>query len=105
MEKMILNNRVAVLKSFKYGCGWSTEENDPVKAQEMLFDKELVTAILDDKDIAPILKRKYESFYTQYCNMYLGLEVQWLEIGEKFLVCNYDGAEYIITSDMLCYTA
>ena len=92
MEKLIKDGRVAVLVSRGFGAGWSTWISD---YPECLFDPVLAQMIVDGADemeIATVAQKRYPEAYLGGLD---GLDVEWLPVGTKFRVDEYDGAESI----------
>ncbi len=92
MEKLIKDGRVAVLVSRGFGAGWSTWMSE---YPEALFDPVLAQMIVDGADemeIATVAQKRYPDAYLGGLD---GLNVEWLVIGTKFRVDEYDGAESI----------
>lgn len=101
-EKYERDGLVAVLYSPGFGAGWYTWNRD--SGQGMIFDRELVQAVLDgDRD------RAMEIAKSKYPDAYLGggkdLEITWLPIGTKFYINEYDGSESIKLIEDLELTA
>jgi len=97
MEKLIQDNKVAVLYSPGFGAGWYTWNNVDCGA-EIMFDPVLAQYVL---------QAKYDEALT-YASMrwpdaYLGgindLQVEWIPIGTDFRIHEYDGAETIELKD------
>ncbi len=92
MEKLVKDGMVAVLVSRGYGAGWSTWMSD---YPECLFDPVLAQMIIDGADemeIATVAQKRYPD---AYLGGLAGLDVEWLPVGTKFRVDEYDGAESI----------
>ncbi len=92
MEKLIKDGRVAVLVSRGFGAGWSTWISD---YPECLIDPVLAQMIVDGADemeIATVAQKRYPDAYLGGLD---GLTVQWLPVGTKFRIDEYDGAESI----------
>ena len=94
MNKLIRNGSVAVLVSPGFGAGWYTWNDDH---PECLYDPEIAEIVLGGIDgdavrkIEKIAKNKYgDSFYTGGAHQ---LEVEWIPIGGRFLLDEYDGSE------------
>lgn len=86
MSKLIKDGQVAVLVSRGYGSGWGSEGLN-------VFEPEIVEAILDgksDRDIEAIAEDIYPNHYLGGLD---GLEVQWVPVGTRFRIEEYDGAE------------
>jgi hypothetical protein len=92
MEKLIKDGMVAVLVSRGFGAGWSTWVSD---YPECLFDPVLAQMLIDGADemeIATVAQKRYPDAYLGGLD---GLDVEWLPVGTKFRVDEYDGAESI----------
>ena len=91
VDKVIRDGRVAVLVSPGYGAGWSTWADKPEKA---VFSPEIVIWVESGKPTDVRLKNedRWEEEFG-----YLGgiedLEIEWLELGTRFTVDEYDGSE------------
>lgn len=100
MEKVIRNGKVAVLISNGYGAGWSTWNTEH---PECLFDPEIVEAVLAKKstdDIVALAEAKWnagEGYF--YAGGARNLTVEWLPIGTRFQIEEYDGFESLIVAD------
>ena len=102
-EKVYRDNDVAVLVSPGFGAGWFTwNEEYP----ECLFDPDIVTWILNgnnkefnsDRDTLPFdFEEKFGRGF--YAGGFHQLEVEWVPKDSKFIVREYDGAEYIELMD------
>jgi hypothetical protein len=106
-EKCIKDGKVAVLYSPGFGAGWSTWNSGDGVAEAMLFDKRIVELVEADKR-GEITDELLEGWYDDDYVCVLGaddLDIAWLPIGTQFRVEEYDGSEYIITSDSLTYQA
>ena len=96
MNKMIRDDKVAVLYSPEWGSGWYTWNTE---YPEMLFDPGIVDLIElgSDPDII-------ETYCTlKYPKAYLSgladLRVVWLPIGTEFVIGEQDGYESIMLKD------
>ena len=92
-EKLERDGKIAVLYSPNFGAGWSTW-NTEEKYQGLLFDREIAEFVLaNDLGAAISLARK------KYPGAYIGgvgtLTVEWVPKGERFMVEEYDGAEWV----------
>ena len=90
MEKLEKDGKVAVLYSPGFGAGWSTWNSK--WADQLVFDKEIAEAILnDDRKLAMEIAAK------KYPDAYLGggddLQIEWINKGEQFEITEYDGSE------------
>ena len=80
---------VAVLISYGYGAGWSTQG----EGEDGLFTPEVVLALINGEDLTnEFLDSVYgkDAFYYGGAK---GLVVEWIEEGTLFRVTEYDGAE------------
>lgn len=91
------NGMVAVLVSPGFGAGWSTWNSE--HRDLLLFDPEIVQAVLDGdkKRAATLAKEKTNG------DVYTGgaddLEVQWVPQGAVFEIHEYDGSESLQMRD------
>jgi hypothetical protein len=102
MDKYIKDGKVAVLVSHGFGAGWSTWNSS---CEELIFDKELVQAVLENKqkNILSIAKKLCPDGYFGGID---GLTVEWVPKGEQFEITEYDGAELLnIISQQSYYKA
>ena len=99
MNKVIRDGKVAVLVSQGYGAGWSTwMDND---SNESVFDPDVVKAVekgTSYEDILPYLKKKYNE---EYFGGYYQLVIEWVPVGQKFRIEEYDGLESILFEEDL----
>lgn len=114
MNKLIRDGKVAVLVSGDYGSGWSTwNPNYP----ELLFEPTVAEMVLafqkasqevhgdDYKDLYNRYYQTVESYIVNnvqidykpiYPGGISGLTVEWVPVGERFRIREYDGAETLI---------
>jgi len=91
MQKLIRDGKVAVLVSPGYGAGWYTWHS----IEELVYDPSIVEWVESqelDKALA-YLELKYSDAYTG------GLEdlvVEWVPVGTRFRIEEYDGAESLV---------
>jgi uncharacterized protein YkuJ len=103
MDKVIRNNKVAVLYSPEFGAGWySWNKNYP----ECLFLPEIVKLVEENKHneinealMKILLKQENNEVFSFYCGGAEDLEVKWLEKNTHFDINEYDGWESIVTLD------
>ena len=98
MEKLIVDGKVAVLVSRGFGAGWSTWMSD---YPECVFDPVLAQMLIDGADemeIASVAQKRYPDGYIGGID---GLTVQWLPVGTKFRIDEYDGRETIVEPNHL----
>jgi len=91
VEKYIKDGKVAVLYSPGYGAGWSTWASE--NAEAMLFDKDIVEAVLAGN--ISLAARIAEDKYFAYTGGAEDLTVEWLDVGTLFRINDYDGYESI----------
>jgi hypothetical protein len=94
MKKLIRDGKVAVLVSPGFGAGWYTWNS---YHPECLYDPEIAEIVLGGinreayEKIIKIAKSKYgDDFYAGGAEQ---LEVEWIPIGGRFLLDEYDGSE------------
>ena len=98
MDKVIRDGKVAVLVSRGYGAGWSSWTDE---VETVLFHPKLVQMVEERRhsEITEEWMEKelgIEGFYTGGID---GLEIEWVPIGTKFVIDEYDGAELLRTID------
>lgn len=100
-KEIIRNGRVGILFSPGFGAGWYTWHG----VDALLRDPEVVH-LVECRSKAPEQERQY---YTEkiieYCentygtDYYYGgaddLDIEWIELGDKFRITEYDGSEGI----------
>lgn len=91
MNKLIRDNKVAVLYSPGYGAGWYTWNREH---EDMVFDPVLATLIDEGKTA------EAETYVTmRWPDVYVGgledLTVAWVPVGTAFTIDEYDGNESI----------
>lgn len=92
MEKVIRNNEVAVLYAPDYGAGWySWNLNYP----ECLFDPEIVALVEAKADAKRIQEKAEELWPRGYWGAADQLEIEWIPVGTRFEIHEYDGNESI----------
>lgn len=116
VDKVIRGDKVAVLISPGFGAGWTTWNQDHKDVEQMLYDPDIVNALLEfmakeDTDwrvkdgsrrclvmkIKEIANAKYNQDPDDYYfeNGLRDVEVVWVQMGRKFIINEYDGAESI----------
>ena len=93
MNKYIKDGKVGVLISPGFGSGWSTW--NPDYSEYLLFDRELIQAVLDGdfnkvESIAEATIGEETYLHTGGAH---DLTVHWLDPGTQFKVDEYDGHE------------
>lgn len=85
-------DELAVLISPGYGSGWSTLE----MAENLAIDKRVVEKFLSGATVLEMLECLEEiGYHDVYLGGYKDLKVVWIPRGEDFIICEYDGSEYI----------
>lgn len=94
MEKVIKDGMVAVLYSPGYGAGWYTWHS----VEALVYDPVVVDMVLREvhyHEIEQYCEGKYDDEY-----LYLGgasdLKVEWIPVGRRFIIQEYDGYESIM---------
>lgn len=103
IEKWIRDGKVAVIVSPGFGAGWSTW-GEPATAQERAFDRgldELIEAG-KKKEAAKYAAQKWPEDYQGGLDQCL---VEWLAVGTKFTIHEYDGSESLRLIEDLSMTA
>jgi hypothetical protein len=98
MDKVIRDGKVAVLISHGYGAGWSTWTDE---IETYLFHPKLVQMVEERRhsEITPEWMEKELGLDVSYTGGTDGLEIEWVPVGTKFVIHEYDGAETLITID------
>lgn len=94
MDKIVRGGKVAVVLTGTYGGGWFSWHH----SRAALHDPEVVQWIEAGKPEANI-----EYFVNKYPEHSLstlrGLRVQWIPVGCRFVVDEYDGCESVVLED------
>ena len=96
-EKLIHDGKVAVLYSPGYGGGWSTWAREEDIAEFLLFDRRLVEAAKAEASRDEVEAFLAIIFADHYINTggWEQIVTQWVPVGTKFRVTEYDGFEGI----------
>lgn len=91
MEKIVKDGKVAVAVSHGYGAGWSTWNSvDPMDARfNQLFiegKNEEAADLCDELDLG-------------YENGAFNVVIEWVPVGTKFVISEYDGYEELMAID------
>jgi hypothetical protein len=91
MEKIVRDGMVAVAVSPGYGAGWSTWTNiNPMDARlnQLFLDGKVdeVVRICEDKSLG-------------YAGGAGNVVIEWLPVGTRFVIEEYDGSESLMTID------
>ena len=103
VEKWIRDGKVAVIVSPGFGAGWSTWNTEI--NEETAFDKGLAELVEAGKPLAEI-EAYAEQKWPGACLLGLDqLEVEWIDVGTKFTIHEYDGSESLRLIEDLSMTA
>ena len=107
MEKYIKDGMVAVVIAPSFGGGWSSW-NSALK-ETLVFHPAIVQMVLDGRreeiDEDWLVAHFGEEFEYGYYGASDDLSIEWLPVGTKFVITDYDGAESILTIDDLTLEA
>lgn len=92
IEKYIVDNKVAVLLSPKYGTGWSTLNK---KYPQILFDPNIVAMVITNHTGDEMLEYLKATYPEGYFDSLDALKVCWVDVGRQFIIHEYDGLESI----------
>jgi len=98
MAKCIRDGKVAILYAPEYGAGWSTWASH--HSEFMLHDEKLVELVESDQQDK--IEEYVESVYPGeciYCGGAFDLEVEWVPVGTRFIITEFDGCESIEIRD------
>lgn len=90
MNKLIKDGETAVIYSPGYGAGWSTWGD-----AHSCFDGELAQAIIDQLPVEEWLKIANTNWPEQYAGGLKKCKVEWIPVGTRFEIEEYDGFESI----------
>jgi len=101
-KEIIRDGRVAILYSPSHGAGWFTWHGVP----ELLRDPEVVHLVECREKVPDEDKAYFNEQIEKYCEVTYGsdgkyyggadqLAIEWIELGDKFRITEYDGAESI----------
>lgn len=94
-EKYVKDGQVAILISPGFGAGWSTWED-----RELCYDKRVVEKFLEGASADEMHEYLSEIGYgSVYMGGYDSLQIEWLPVGTKFIIKEYDGSESICIMD------
>jgi hypothetical protein len=98
MDKVIRDGKVAVLVSRGYGAGWSTWTDE---IETYLFHPKLVQMVEEERhnEITTEWMEQELGLDVSYTGGTDGLEIQWVPVGTKFVIHEYDGHESLRTID------
>ena len=99
-KEIIRDGKVAILYAPGFGAGWFTWHNVP----ELLRDPEVVHLVECRSKVLKEEKTYFTDKIVKYCETTYGshyyggaedLTIEWIELGDKFRINEYDGAETI----------
>ena len=90
MNKYIVDGKAAVLYSPGYGAGWWTWNKDN---DECLFDKDIAQMLIDGVSNKEIEQAAKEKWPDGYWGGVRDLTVEWIPVGQRFMIEEYDGNE------------
>jgi hypothetical protein len=98
MDKVIRDGKVAVLVSRGYGAGWSTWTDE---VETYLFHPKLVQMVEEERhsEITTEWMEQELGLDVSYTGGTDGLEIEWVPVGTKFVIHEYDGHESLKTID------
>lgn len=91
MEKIVRDGMVAVAVSYGYGAGWSTwNEISPLDGRfnQLFLDGKIkeIVKICDEENLG-------------YAGGAEDVSIEWIPVGTKFIISEYDGSESLETVD------
>jgi hypothetical protein len=96
MNKLIRDNKVAVLYSPEFGAGWSTWNS---LYPEMIFDPVIVQMVEDNTSYETIILYCEQEYPEGYFGGASDLQIAWININREFVIVDNDGAESFIFKD------
>jgi hypothetical protein len=100
MDKVIRDGKVAVLVSCGFGAGWSTWGGEQYH-ETLLFHPKIVEMVEEgrEREITDEWMEKELGLEDVYTGGTDGLEIEWVPLGTRFYIDEYDGNETLITFD------
>jgi hypothetical protein len=104
IKKVIRDGKVAVAVSPGFGAGWTTWNNGAALSP---FEPKVIEMIEAGRqsEITESWCEKELGLADLYCGGAEDLKIEWLPVGTRFQIHEYDGSESIITTDDLPYIA
>lgn len=95
MNKLIVDEKVAVLYSPGFGAGWYTWN---LELPELIFEPAIVKLVEEEKfdELQVYVELKYPEIYK---GGLMDLEVIWIPVGTQFRIQEYDGSESVELKD------
>lgn len=93
MNRVVENNKVAVLYSPGFGAGWFSWHG----VEDLIFDPMVVELVRNNRkdEIEVYVANKYGADI--YCGGSEQLQISWIPIGDRFRIEEYDGSESVVT--------
>ena len=106
MNKVIRDEKVAVVVSPGFGAGWSTWSYSGGEDYRdfMMFDPTLVDMVERGESAETIEEYVTNNYPGTYCGAADDLTIQWLPVGTAFRIHEYDGAESVEIRDDMDWT-
>lgn len=95
MEKVIRDGQVAILYSPGFGAGWFSWHG----IEDLVFDPVVVDMVENGISAEAIEEYCTEKYGEQYYGGADQLAIQWLPVGTRFVINEYDGSEGILTEE------
>ena len=92
MEKLIKDGMVAVLYSPGHGAGWYSWHG----IEALVYDPVVVDMVLREVDPEEIVEYCEQKYGQKYYGGVDDLQVEWIPVGRRFIINEYDGFESII---------
>jgi hypothetical protein len=104
MEKVIRDGKVAVLLSGDWGAGWSTWFSEG-RREVLMFHPKIVAMVEEGRhnEITTTWIEKEIGLKDVYTGGAKGLYIEWVPVGTKFYIDEYDGNESLITFDNMTW--
>jgi hypothetical protein len=98
MDKVIRDDKVAVIYSPGFGAGWSSWNT---VYPNIIFDPRVVAWIENGKNVAekPDLEAYLEETYPEGYFSLHKTEIAWIPVGTMFRIHEYDGSESIVYAE------
>lgn len=91
MNKLIRDQKVAVLVSPGYGAGWYSWHS----IEELIYDPSIVEWV-ERRELDKIKTYMELKYPDAYCGGLEDLIVEWVPMGERFRIDEYDGNESLV---------
>lgn len=88
MEKLIIDGKVAVAVSYGFGAGWSTWNG--INPMDARFNTLFLNGEINE------IKKICEEEDLGYAGGADDVRIEWIPVGTKFIIEEYDGAESLM---------